>query len=212
MKTLRTRLTFANVTSCLALFVALGGFAVAAGLPKNSVGAKQLKNNAVTTAKIKQSAVTGAKINLSTLGTVPSATQAHIADTANHATAADTASALGPPEAFHLVGATGEPGFQNSWRNFPPAPSSPASVGFYKDQEGVVHLKGSADKGEGSTIFQLPPGYRPASDRTLGFAVICSGCGATTGGLVIEGSDGSVKAPPGAVRVGLDGITFRAES
>ena len=32
MKTLRTRLTFANVTSCLALFVALGGFAVAAGL------------------------------------------------------------------------------------------------------------------------------------------------------------------------------------
>ena len=38
MKTLRTRLTFANVTSCLALFVALGGFAVAAGFPKNSVG------------------------------------------------------------------------------------------------------------------------------------------------------------------------------
>lgn len=210
MKTLRTRLTFANVTSCLALFVALGGFAIAAGLPKNSVGPKQLKNNAVTTAKIKQGAVTGAKVNLATLGTVPSANQAHIADTANHATAADTASALAPPEAFHLVGASGEPKFQDSWRNFSQAPGSPASVGFYRDQEGVVHLKGSADKGEGPTVFQLPPGYRPAG--ALNFAVTCSGCGATTGGLVISGSDGAVQAPPGAVRVGLDGITFRAES
>ena len=36
MKTLRTRFTFANVMSCLALFVALGGFAVAAGLPRTA--------------------------------------------------------------------------------------------------------------------------------------------------------------------------------
>ena len=73
MKTLRTRLTFANVMSCLALFVALGGLAVAAGLPKNSVGSKQLKANSVITGKIKNGAVTGAKIRTSTLGTVPSA-------------------------------------------------------------------------------------------------------------------------------------------
>lgn len=50
---MRNKLTFANVISCLALFVALGGFAVAAGLPKNSVGTKQLKRNAVTSAKVK---------------------------------------------------------------------------------------------------------------------------------------------------------------
>jgi hypothetical protein len=40
----------------LALFVALGGTAIAAGnglLPKNSVGAAQLKKNAVTGPKIK---------------------------------------------------------------------------------------------------------------------------------------------------------------
>ena len=36
----------------IALFVALGGAAVAAGLPKNSVGANQLKRGAVTAAKI----------------------------------------------------------------------------------------------------------------------------------------------------------------
>ena len=76
MKTLRTRLTFANVMSCLALFVALGGLAVAAGLPKNSVGSKQLKPNSVITGKIKNGAVTGAKVRTSTLGTVPSAATA----------------------------------------------------------------------------------------------------------------------------------------
>jgi hypothetical protein len=53
MKKLRPRLTFANVVSCLALFVALGGSAYAATqLPKNSVGTKQLKDGAVTEAKL----------------------------------------------------------------------------------------------------------------------------------------------------------------
>jgi hypothetical protein len=43
------------VISILALVVALGGSAYAAiNLPKNSVGAKQIKRNAVTRAKIKR--------------------------------------------------------------------------------------------------------------------------------------------------------------
>ncbi|HEY6397487.1 MAG TPA: hypothetical protein VIX82_08550, partial [Solirubrobacteraceae bacterium] len=71
------------VISMLALMVALGGTSYAAfGVPKNSVGTKQLKNNAVTTSKIANGAVTGAKVNLSTLGTVPSATTAGTADNA----------------------------------------------------------------------------------------------------------------------------------
>jgi hypothetical protein len=90
---MRPKLSFANVVSILALFVALGGSAYAFHLGKNSVGSKQLKKNAVTTAKVKKEAITAAKIkngavtaskvadgtltaqqiNLSTLGTVPSA-------------------------------------------------------------------------------------------------------------------------------------------
>jgi Collagen triple helix repeat (20 copies) len=49
-----SRLTFANVTALVALFVALGGSSYAAlNLPKGSVGAKQLRKNAVTSPKVK---------------------------------------------------------------------------------------------------------------------------------------------------------------
>ena len=58
----RSRLTFANVVSLMALFVALSGGAYALTIPKNSVGAKQLKENAVTRSKIKRSAVTSSKV------------------------------------------------------------------------------------------------------------------------------------------------------
>jgi hypothetical protein len=62
-KRLRPRLSFANVVSCLALFVALGGSAYAAiHLRKNSVGTKQLKKNAVTTQKVRKNAINGAKV------------------------------------------------------------------------------------------------------------------------------------------------------
>ena len=71
-------MTFSNVVAVAALFIALGGTAVAA-LDANSVGPRQLKKNAVLTAKIRDGAVTGPKVKLSTLGKVP---RAAIADTA----------------------------------------------------------------------------------------------------------------------------------
>jgi trimeric autotransporter adhesin len=58
----RNRLTYSNVIGTIALFIALGGVAVAAGLPRNSVGANQLKRGAVTAAKIRKQAVTSAKL------------------------------------------------------------------------------------------------------------------------------------------------------
>ena len=62
MRIPRPRLNYSNVIATIALFVALGGAAVAAGLPKNSVGTKQLKRGAVTAAKLKRGAVTSGKI------------------------------------------------------------------------------------------------------------------------------------------------------
>jgi hypothetical protein len=60
---IRKRITYANVVATLALFLALGGAAVAASqLPRNSVGPRQLKRGAVTTAKLRKKAVTAAKL------------------------------------------------------------------------------------------------------------------------------------------------------
>lgn len=91
MSKVTERLTFANVVSVVALFIAIGGGAYAAGLAKNSVKSKQiaakavktseLANNAVTNPKIAAAAVTtdkiaddavnGAKVNEGSLGQVP---------------------------------------------------------------------------------------------------------------------------------------------
>ena len=86
------RLTYANVISTLALFVALGGGAYAAvKLPANSVTTKQIKpgavkasdlgkgsvtlskvrSNAVDKSKVVDNSLTGADVNESTLGVVP---------------------------------------------------------------------------------------------------------------------------------------------
>lgn len=93
MKLIRKRLTYANVMSSIAVFLVLGGASAYAAkkigsneikgnsittgkIKKNAVTASKIKKNSITTAKIKNGAVTGPKINLSTVGTVPSATTA----------------------------------------------------------------------------------------------------------------------------------------
>jgi hypothetical protein len=103
VKQIRNRLTYANVMSSFAVFLVLGGATAFAAteLGKNTVGAKQLKNNAVISAKVKKEAITNAKIkkgtitgtslNLSSIGTVPSATKADSATKAETASKADSA-------------------------------------------------------------------------------------------------------------------------
>ena len=58
LRRVRGRLTFANTTSLLALFVALGGTSYAAAtLASNSVGARQIRSGAVGTSEIRYSGV-----------------------------------------------------------------------------------------------------------------------------------------------------------
>lgn len=66
-------------------------------------------------------------------------------------------------EAPHVVGAAGEPAFQNGWSNFG---GGFEGARFWKDPEGVVHLEGLVSGGAvTSAIFTLPVGYRPASPK-----------------------------------------------
>ena len=56
------RLSYANVMATAAVFIAIGGGAYAAGLAKNSVKSKQIKDGAVKTADLATDSVTSAKV------------------------------------------------------------------------------------------------------------------------------------------------------
>jgi hypothetical protein len=220
---MRPRLTYSNVVSTLCLFLLLGGGRI---LRRRSVGQELGREQAAQEERrghgenqersdhgrqSQKRNLTGSQINVSTLGTVPTAQTAQ------------TASSVTPPEAWHMVGAPGEPGFENGWANAPPAlPLTFEGAGFYKDHEGVVHLKGLIKSGAsgGGIIFHLPTGYRPASGKALFRFTFCggAGCPETFGPMLIigpgvaPGGDGAVLAPSGAITTSLEGISFRAES
>lgn len=65
---IRSRLSYSNVIATLALFIALGGVAVATGLPRNSVGTTQLKRRAVTAAKLAPKSVINGKLGPNSVG------------------------------------------------------------------------------------------------------------------------------------------------
>jgi hypothetical protein len=119
--------------------------------------------------------------------------------TATRAAVAGTAEALPPAEQWHDVGAPGEPGFQNSWQTSGSVFSPP--VGFYKDHEGTVDLRGFANGGSQKEIFQLPAGFQPLKAELVEVPVICGGaaCSNSIGSLTING--GGFGGTPGEARL-----------
>jgi hypothetical protein len=96
-------------------------------------------------------------------------------------------------------------------------------VGFYKDNEGVVHLKGRVING-GPERHHLPAaaGYRPESGKIIDFPAACECTGAQTTVIAIAGAgfssifDGEVSMFNGNLSTGsslwLNGISFLAAS
>ena|SRR6478735_10384797 len=200
----------AMVVAILALIAALAGTAVAGGVLN-----KKKVNNIITNR--------APGLSVSHAKTADAATSAKTADTATSAKTADSATNLPTPENWHEVGAAGEPAFQIGYAN---SGGSFETVAFYKDPEGVVHLKGSATGAGPAVIFQLPVGYRPANAKELQIAAVC-GCGTTdsptgdqvnlpTGKLLIFGDvgtaslNGALEMSGTSSFVALDGVTFRA--
>jgi hypothetical protein len=215
LRALKQHLSYANVVASLALFVALGGASYAAiSLPRNSVGAKQIKKNAVNGRKVKNRSLTGADIKISKLPKVPRAREADHAAAADSASLSGQAGALSAPEAWHEVGTPGEPPFEPGAGNHLPE-NGFETVAFFKDHEGVVHLKGEADPGS-TRIFVLPPGYRPASGKAIHLVGVCRTCAEPNvapvriAGSGFSSDNGLVSADPGVPMISLDGITFRA--
>ena len=106
MKLPRPRLTYANVVSSLALFVALGGVSYAAtSLPGGSVGPRQIRAEAVRTRKLADGAVTYAKLakgvreRLARVGGAPTVTTTtSTPESVKHAETADRATTAGHAE------------------------------------------------------------------------------------------------------------------
>jgi hypothetical protein len=120
----------------------------------------------ITGKDVKNDSLRGKQIKESSLKQVPSAASAANATTAN---SAKNASSLGgaPASAYlnrsepqHVIGTAGEPAFESGFSDAGPG-SSPS---FWKDDAGVVHLRGAVESGtatDNDPIFTLPPGYRP---------------------------------------------------
>jgi hypothetical protein len=103
MQALRSKLTYANVISTLALFLVLGGSAAfAAGqLGPNSVGTTQLRNAAVTGPKIKRASIEATKLTPLAISTLK-----------GQKGAKGATGAKGAPGAKGGVGAKGDRGAQ----------------------------------------------------------------------------------------------------
>src|SRR3954462_11397720 len=110
---LRSRLTFANVMSCVAVFIALGGTGYAAvKLPKNSVGSGQIKKNAVSSSKVKNGSLTKSDFKASDLPVGPAGTQGRKGEKGDNGTNGTNGTngapgADGTAKAFARIDATG---------------------------------------------------------------------------------------------------------
>jgi hypothetical protein len=213
---MRKRLTYANVMSTIAVFLAvgLGGAWAADKLKKNSVSSKQVKNSSILSKDLKDGkAVTGADVKDESLG-------------------ASDIQGFDPAQAQKalLLGNGGEG--DCLWTTLPGFSAEPP--GSRKDALGEVQLNGivaAADGpgGDGScdlaptpdsvqdlTIFTLPEDQRPVDTKAF--------LGGPSSSLIVAGVNGAISAgvqiPPGAVigqstgptPVVLDGASFPAAS
>ena len=186
---------------------------------RNAVGGSEIVAKGVAKSEVREDAVgkselreegdpdgglTGAYITESSPDKVPSAASA---DRATSADSADLANSVAPPEPYRVIGNAGNPAFENGCTNLGGVYETAA---FFKDREGMVHLRGAVTcPGTSQTAFQLPPGYRPAAGKVHAELVATNAADGDSE-VVVDGASGAVAAPNVSGFFRLDGIQFRA--
>lgn len=145
----RPQLSYANVMSTIAVFIALGGTSYA--VARNSVGNLQLRKNAVTSAKVKDRSLRSSDL----------APSARVGSRGPRGLQGPS----GPPGAGGSVGVleawTGL-SLAAGWANY----GAGYDAAAYRKENGRVHLRGLVTRTDGvpparSAIGTLPAGYRP---------------------------------------------------
>jgi hypothetical protein len=202
-----TRPSPATLVAAVAVTLALAGTALAG---------PDAVSERITKAKVRSIAANQADKRITARAPNLSVDHASTADNSQTAANAQTANnaqnlggrpsgdyALADSEPFHTVGVTGEPPFENGWSNVGGGRSSAA---FYKDSQGLVHLKGVLSGTTATTAFTLPNGYRPSEQLFMPVALGGSG----SGGLNVN-TDGRLVpiCSTTCAAVGIDGLSFR---
>jgi len=193
----RPQLSYANVMSTIAVFIALGGTSYA--VARNSIGTPQLRNNAVTSAKVRNGSLSTKDLSSSARA---------VRGQRGPAGPSGPTGPPGPPGPGDAEGWKALP-FADGWTNY----GGTWETGAYrKDRVGIVHLRGLLTRAAGAptgTIAVLPPGYRPQRGRLF---TVHTGESPAQAGRVDVGPNGAVAWLVGAVGemdyTSLDGISF----
>jgi hypothetical protein len=96
-----------------------------------------------------------------------------------------------PPEAWHEIGATGEPAFENGWSNY----AGGYATAAYRKVGNVVYIKGLVKGGTigNVAVFSFPAGYQPALSRMF----VAANAAGTAGRLDVL-SNGQVRILAGS--------------
>ena len=164
-RSVRGRLTFANVMSATAVFIALGGTGYAAvSLSRNSVGAREIKTGAVRSSEVKNRSLTANDLARNVLRAGP-AGPAGPAGAAGAAGARGPTGATGPRGADGVAGTDGTDGTDGS---------DGTAVAFARvDGNGTLIGGAAQSKNIAQSMIQHDAGASTAS--TTGAGVYCFG-------------------------------------
>lgn len=111
-------------------------------------------------------------------------------------------------EAWREIGSAGQPVFENGWIN---VGGAAATAAFYKDPDGVVHIKGLIRSGANTAVaFTLPAGYRPAQDLRF-VQTGYDGASERVARIDILAASGQVAATVGGAAGAIQNLTANAQ-